>query len=184
MIFDLDGTLVDSQLDFAAMRRDLRISSELGILESIAAIQNSKEQQRLLGIVHSHEMAGASRATPISGANELLRMLKPRDIKTAIFTRNSKLVTERSLQCLDVEIPLIVAREDAPPKPDPAGLLLILDKWKFSADEVLFVGDYLYDLEAGKRAGIQTLLFTPAEPDFTHDHPEVISGLMAVIDYL
>jgi phosphoglycolate phosphatase-like HAD superfamily hydrolase len=73
-----------------------------------------------------------------------------------------------------------VAREDAPPKPDPAGLHAIRARWDAATDDVLYVGDYLFDLEAGRNAGIRTLLYAPVPPDFAHAAEHVIDELSAV----
>lgn len=176
-IFDLDGTLVDSRLDFAAMRRDLAFDPGAPILEAIAQIGDATERRRLEAIVHAHECAGADRATPYPGAHELLAALAARGIPVAIFTRNSREITLRTLARAGLDVPLVVSREDAPPKPDPAGLFLILKRWGLAPHEALFIGDYLFDLEAGRRAGVPTVLFAPIEPDFDHDHAEVVTSL-------
>lgn len=184
VIFDLDGTLVDSKLDFAAMRRDLGFAPDAEILETIAAVGDNAERKRLEDIVHLHEFAGANNAVAFPGALDLLGMLAKNNISVAIFTRNSRATAEYTLKRVGFEISFIVAREDAPPKPDPAGLHLITCKWDIKAHEALFVGDYLYDLEAGRLAGIQTILFAPTPPDFKHDHTEIVSSLMGIEKYI
>ena len=184
VVFDLDGTLVDSKLDFAAMRRDLGFTSDLEILETIAAVEDDTERRRLENIVHAHEIAGAEHATAFPGAHELLATLAKNAIPVAIFTRNSRATAERTLINVKFDLSFIVAREDAPPKPDPAGLFLIISKWNIKPHEALFVGDYLFDLEAGRRAGIPTVLFAPTTPSFTHDHTEIVSNLTAIEKYL
>ena len=92
VIFDLDGTLVDSRLNFDAMRRDLKFSPEAAILETIAAIGDEAERRRLEDIIHAHEIAGADCAVPFSGAHELLLILAKSNIRVAIFTRNSRII--------------------------------------------------------------------------------------------
>lgn len=53
IIFDLDGTLVDSQLDFVSMRADLAIPDGADILTWIASAE-PPEQERLHAIVHHY----------------------------------------------------------------------------------------------------------------------------------
>jgi phosphoglycolate phosphatase-like HAD superfamily hydrolase len=55
---------------------------------------------------------------------------------------------------------LVLAREDAPYKPSPEGLWQICAAWGMAPADVLMVGDYLYDLQAGRRAGTRTALVT------------------------
>lgn len=184
VIFDLDGTLVDSKLDFAAMRRDLGFPSDAMILETIAAIDDEAERRRLEHIMHLHEMDGADRAIAFPGAHDLLETLVKNHILVGIFTRNSRATAKHTLLHVGLKISVIVAREDAPPKPDPAGLHLITDKWGIKTHEALFVGDNLFDLEAGRNAGIATALFAPIHPDFDHDHTEIVSSLMDIEKYL
>lgn len=159
VIFDLDGTLVDSRLDFSQMRLAMGIPEKEPILEYLATLDEpsriAKEK-----ILDAFELEGAMRATLFDGVRELLDTLQRWNIETAIFTRNSKKVTTRTLERLELTgFSQLVTRECAPPKPLPDGLNLIRDNWAFEATEVVYVGDYLFDLEAGRNAGIETALF-------------------------
>jgi len=42
------------------------------------------------------------------------------------------------------------------PKPDPEGIKIALDFFKIPASKILFVGDSVYDIKAGKNAGVNT----------------------------
>lgn len=55
---------------------------------------------------------------------------------------------------------MTVTREDAPAKPDPTGIRKFLTHWDLDAHELLFVGDFRFDVECGKAAGVRTALFT------------------------
>lgn len=54
----------------------------------------------------------------------------------------------------------IITREFRPPKPDPAGIHHIAEKWglKDKGNRLIMVGDSLDDLTAGRRAGAATVL--------------------------
>lgn len=118
------------------------------------------------------------------GAAEILAYLRARRIPIAILTRNSRSVTTLTMERLKISADLIVAREDAPPKPDAGGLLQILTHWQMLPSEALFIGDYLYDLEAGRRAGVHTILYAPQPPNFPHTHSDVVNHLMSIRAYL
>src|SRR4029079_1680676 len=92
IIFDLDGTLADSQLDFDAMRREMELPPGQPILESLLHLppERAERSQRIL---HRHELAGAERATALPGTHELLAVLKARGIPCAVATRNSRQIT-------------------------------------------------------------------------------------------
>jgi len=159
IIFDLDGTLVDSQLDFDQIRRDLHLSSGTPILEAVEAMPAGRHKDRSLAILREHEMRGARRATLMPGAAEFLADTKDRGIEQGLLTRNSRESTQLVLDRLGLNFSQVVTRDDAPVKPEPDGLLQISAAWRISVDEILFVGDYLFDLEAGRRAGIRTVLY-------------------------
>lgn len=167
VIFDLDGTLVDSRLDFDAIRRDMSLPPGVPILEAVEQTESAVERERLQAILHRHELAGAEQATLFEGVIEFLRWLEVQGLPRAVLTRNSRASTEIVLARLGLQFDMVLTREDAPPKPDPAGLLHISQAWNIPPAELLFCGDYLFDLEAGSRAGMMTTLFAPDElPDF------------------
>jgi HAD superfamily hydrolase (TIGR01509 family) len=167
MIFDLDGTLVDSALDFDAMRQDMGLLPGLPILEALAGVPEGAEKTRMLAVLAEHEAAGAERATLFPGVRAALDLLQTQGVPTGILTRNSRGTTERVLQRLDLQFDAVLTREDAPPKPDPTGLLLICERWQLAPAAVTFCGDYRFDLEAGRRAGMRTVLYAPQElPDY------------------
>lgn len=161
IIFDLDGTLIDSKLDFEAIRRDLGLAPSTPILEAIESIQDFASQQQARQILHSHEIMGALQAAPFVGVNDFLGWLREQSIQTAVLTRNSRASVDVALARTNLTFSQVITREEAPPKPDPAGLELICHRWQIPKHEVLFFGDYLFDLEAGERAGIKTVLFSP-----------------------
>lgn len=170
VIFDLDGTVVDSRLDFAAIRRDVGVPAGEPILEWIETLPPGEARDRAVEILHRHEHRGAEAATLMPGIMEFLASLVQAGIHRAVFTRNSRPTTEHTLRRLGLDaFAPVITREDAPPKPDPTGLETICRHWRLQPDDVLFIGDYLYDLEAGRNAGIRTVLYAPQQA-FDHDH--------------
>lgn len=175
MIFDLDGTLLDTGLDFPAIRRDLGLPAGTPILEALAELVPGEHFDRQWAIVRDHELAGARRAVVYDGVLEFLADLRRRGIPQAILTRNSRESAELALSQLDWQFSLVLTREDAPPKPDPQGLLEISRRWQIAPEHVAFCGDYLYDLEAGRRAGMTTILYAPDElPSFADQADHVL----------
>ena len=51
----------------------------------------------------------------------------------------------------------ILDRDSCLPKPSPDGILHLLSFWQADAADTVMVGDYLYDLEVGKQAGVATI---------------------------
>jgi HAD superfamily hydrolase (TIGR01509 family) len=163
VIFDLDGTLVDSRLDFAAMRRETGCPEGTGLLEYLAGIPSAEARQRTAAIIHQHEMAGAAAATWMPGARRLLETLGKQGIPRGIVTRNSRSATELTLRSLDAPTMDLVTREDALPKPDPDGLLQLAGRWNIGPDRLAYIGDFRFDLEAAASAGMRSVLYLQAD---------------------
>ena len=164
LIFDLDGTLVDSGLDFDAMRREMGLASGLPLLEAIDALDDANAT-RCREILARHEWAGANTARLMPGVREFLVSLAARGLHRAVLTRNSRQIALSTLQRLELDFDTVVAREDAPAKPDPTAIWRICEKWQLLPAEVAIIGDFRFDIEAGRRAGTRTVLYAAeAEP--------------------
>src|SRR5436190_22570203 len=118
VIFDLDDTLVDSRLDFDAMRLEMELPPDQPILESLARL-DPQRVERCNAILHRHELAGAERAVLLPGARELVTTLHVRGIRLAIATRNSRVITEATLSKFALPIDLLFTRDDGRVKLDP-----------------------------------------------------------------
>lgn len=165
VIFDMDGTLVDSQLDFDAIRTELGLKPGLPILEQLAQL-SPEDQAACHDVLHRHERQGADRATLIAGAHLLLESLRRQDIKMAILTRNSRAVTQYTLERLAIlsHFDCLVCREDGPHKPDPWAIHEICRRWQIDVQQVVMVGDFELDILAAHHAGCRSLLFTNGLP--------------------
>jgi HAD superfamily hydrolase (TIGR01549 family) len=171
VIFDLDGTLVSSQLDFDAMRSEMGLSLGVPILEAMKALP-AEEAERCRLILHRHEGEGADRATLLPGVAEFLHELRRREKRLAVVTRNSREITLRTLARVQLEFELVVTRCDGPVKPDPWPIANICRQWNLPAREVVMIGDYRFDIECGQAAGCRTVLFTEGVLADTHPNDE------------
>ena len=173
VIFDLDGTLVDSRLDFTAIRSALACPEGVGVLEYIQLLPES-DRRAAEQIVLDHERRGAERAEWIPGARECLQFCARRNLPTAILTRNAREVADLTMSRLGIQVDMLLAREDCPPKPAPDGLLQIAAAWSLSPKRLVYVGDFLYDLQAARRANMISCFYDPAltglYPDETDWH--------------
>lgn len=160
-VFDLDGTLTLAQHDFAAIRRELGIPAQDDILSFIAArpLPERAELSRQLDAIELR-LAQDVRAAP--GAAELIRYLHDSGQHIGILTRNLQQVARSSLEVLgvlDCFAPQdILGRAQALPKPDPDGIQQLLAAWSASEARAIMVGDFRFDLEAGRAAGCRTCL--------------------------
>jgi HAD superfamily hydrolase (TIGR01509 family) len=160
MIFDLDGTLVDSALDFDLIRRQMGLPPKVPILEALDDLDDHHAERRW-AILAQHELMGVLRATLFPGVIEFFHELDRRRIKRAVLTRNSRASALATLARFELEVHAVHAREDGPVKPDPAGIWRICETWGWGPDQCVMIGDYRFDIEAGRKAGAHTVLFTP-----------------------
>jgi HAD superfamily hydrolase (TIGR01509 family) len=161
VIFDLDGTLVDSRLDFDQMRREMGIEGTQTLLEALAEMQPERAR-RCWEILLEHERRGAEVATPLPGVPAFVESLRSRGLMCGVVTRNSREPTLALLSRLGLEFDPVLGRDEAPPKPDPAALVHIAQVWGVAPRECVMIGDFRYDVEAAQRAGMYAILFDGA----------------------
>ena len=158
VLFDLDGTLADSRLDFSAMCVEANLPVGTPLLEYLTALGDCEESRNLRSIIERHEMTGAERATWIDGAEALVNQLFDAGVPMAIVTRNMRSAAEHTVAKLDIPVSLLVTREDCLPKPDPEGLLMVAERWDIPVAALAYVGDYKYDMLAATNAGMLGVL--------------------------
>jgi HAD superfamily hydrolase (TIGR01509 family) len=167
VIFDLDGTLVESDLDFDAMRAEIGLRPALPILEQLEAADETL-RARAEVIMRRHEREAIGRAKLIDGCLELLAHLDALAVPRAILTRNVREVVDTFARTFGFSFHATYTREDGPPKPSPEGVLALCLRLGVRPAETLVVGDSDFDMIAGRRAGCLTALLalrgrTPAE---------------------
>lgn len=161
IVFDLDGTLADSRLDFDAMRAETGCPRGVGLLEYIESLESEEERRQAHSVIQHYEMVGAEAATWIDGAESLCHRLAGSGIPLGVFTRNSRESSRRMVNALGIPCDMLVAREDAAAKPDPEGLIKIARCFRLRCEQMLCVGDFLFDLQAAARAGMSSCLYDP-----------------------
>jgi len=175
-VFDMDGTLTLAVHDFPAIKRALDIPQEDDILHHLAALPADEAASKRAWLLdHERELAHA--ATPAPGARELLHMLRDRGCRLGVLTRNAHELALVTLQAVGMGDCFasddILGRDEAPPKPDPGGLLHLADKWSIEPSELVMVGDFRFDLECAKAAGARGVLVNLPEnpwPELTDLH--------------
>ncbi|MCY2931906.1 MAG: HAD family hydrolase [Planctomycetota bacterium] len=177
VIFDMDGTLTEPLLDFGAIRRELGIAPEAGILEAVAAMPEGprqRAQERLLEI----ELAAArdSRMTP--GADRLLEALCRAGLKSALLTRNAREAMRIILERFGFRFDLAWSREDGPIKPEPDGVRRACEALSIRPARTACVGDFQFDLVAANAAGACSILLDRrGDLPFAHLARHVVASL-------
>ena len=170
-IFDMDGTLTVAAHDFDGIRLQLGLAPDEPILEQIARRPQGEAEalnRRLEEI--ELEIAHGSRPQPL--ASEVLTSLLKGGVRLGILTRNSEQVARITLDASGLGQFFceadIVGRESSAPKPEPDGIFRLLRRWGVPPERAVMIGDYRFDLEAGRAAGAATVYFD-AEADHEWD---------------
>jgi phosphoglycolate phosphatase len=175
VLFDLDGTLIETHIDFAAMRRamvkmavDAGVREEvfdgrdiLGIVEAAQEVITNKGgdgetyRQRAFALLEEMEVVGCAHPNLLPGTVEWLSELHGGAVRIGVVTRNSRGVSQGLLERFHVPHDLLLSRDDVRrTKPDPSHLLEAIEKLGASPTESIMVGDHWMDIQAGKAAGV------------------------------
>lgn len=166
VIFDLDGTLTEPLLDFAAIRREIGLAPDLPILEALKE-RDADFQAGAEVILRRHELDAIASATLADGCIELLARLRTLGIPMGILTRNMREAVDAFVARfarLDVTFQAIYTREDGPPKPAPDGARALCEALGFPPAQTLAVGDYKFDVMAARAAGCRAALVRDPPP--------------------
>ena len=190
VIFDLDGTLINSAIPFEKMKlKIIKYLEEVGVTtgllnkkmlnfeitrRAIDDLKNKGFSQQYIRetlcevsrIMNEVELESLDEASIISGVPETLKALRERGLKIGLMTRSCREYAEKILEKFNLRkyFDVVIARDDVEnPKPDPAHAMRILDLLDVSADETLFIGDHWSDMECAKRSGLKFVLFSLKE---------------------
>ncbi|UCX05815.1 HAD family hydrolase [Shewanella glacialimarina] len=154
IIFDLDGTLVESSLDFSLIRQQIGCPDDIDVLKHVESLGCKDLQDKANQIIIEHENQDAQSAKALAGMAVLLSFIERQQIPCAIVTRNSKAASELKLTQNKINIGTVLTRECYPAKPAPDALIAIATQWQIEPKHIMYVGDYLYDIQAANNAGM------------------------------
>jgi HAD superfamily hydrolase (TIGR01509 family) len=157
ILFDMDGVVVRQRLDFLAIKQEIFGTTHGFILERMAEL-TAPERARAEAILERHEAEAAAEAEPMDGIRPFLAWMDVRGLRRGLVTRNSRKSVDMVLARLDLRFDAVVTREDAPPKPAPEPVWLACRRMGLPTSETVFVGDFEFDMLAGRRAGVRTVL--------------------------
>lgn len=179
VIFDLDGTLVDTAEEFVEVVQRLRAEHDRPPMEAQLIRANVSNGARALvslalGMDESHTEFESKRlrllelysgvlgsvAQPYPGIPELLSTLEARGIRWGISTNKPRAYTEPLLDALALTpaASSVVCPDDVTErKPHPEPLYLNCQQLDCTPYQAIYVGDHRRDIEAGRRAGMYTV---------------------------
>ncbi len=177
VLFDVDGTLVDSNyLHVHAWRRAFHsLDRNVDSWRVHRAI--GKGSGKLLSTLLGDEDAGrigdeakelhsrfyletADLLRPFDRAPDLIRTLAKRGVRVVLATSAAPDELKELRRVLDVDdvVAGIVSGDDVEAtKPDPEPVFAALDKAGTAPEDTIFVGDAVWDVHAAKKAGVRTV---------------------------
>ena len=183
VVFDMDGTLIDSQ-DFIAeamsraftamgrpapARPDILSIVGLSLPQAVArlapdmdaaAVEQGAELYKRSFIALREERGGEASAPLYPGAREALERLQPRDeLFLGVATGKARRGLDHAFRAHDIGHFFHTSQtaDDHPSKPHPSMLHAALTETGVEPGNAVMVGDTTYDIEMGRAAGCRTI---------------------------
>ena len=207
VIFDLDGTLIDSletytqALNQGIQRFNLAPVSK----EELASLLNRavpleqiiqqlfptqfKDREERLDCIEEIVKAYQKLEQNVSlkpGAAQVLSSLKEMGLKVGIVTGRTTSGEQKWLELrrlnIDQFIDVVITGADAERKPAPEGIIKCAQELGLSTEECVFVGDAQSDIITGKAAGVMTIAISTGvaqEGTLSQERPDAIVDSLA-----
>ena len=177
VVFDLDGTLVDTADDFVPAVQKLREEYGHGHMNADAiraSVSNGSRALVTLSLGIQRDEAGFEEARlrlldlydevlgrfakPYPGVRALLGELENEGIRWGVATNKPRAYAAPLLKMLDLETDSLVCPDDVTEaKPHPESLFKACADLQSEPAQSIYVGDHIRDIEAGQRAGMYTI---------------------------
>lgn len=178
VLFDLDGTLIDSSPDFlkclnillaksnkpkiqeSEMRHLVSDGSNILLktfLEPDSNVDLQKYRQEFFDLYYEELLHGS---ILFEGIEELITFLEEENIPWGIVTNKFRRFAEKIIlnSSLLMKSKTLITPDDVEiAKPNPEGLLKAAKLLGYLPNECIYVGDHLKDLQAGSNAGMESI---------------------------
>lgn len=181
VLFDLDGTLIDTAADFIRIIQDMCREEGQAIVDAdLIRMQVSEGARAMVKLVYPElevddpiflahrqrflDLYGNDIAVDtdlFEGMYPLLADLESHHIPWGIVTNKPRWLSESLLKALNLteRCAVLVCPEDViNTKPDPEPMYLAAKKIDLAAEQCIYVGDHPRDIDAGRNAQMHTIL--------------------------
>ena len=164
VLFDMDGTIWDSPVDWAKVLAELGIRVDGRPIAQHLAKLPPEERARGERILHAYEAQGVANGRPVPGAGELIEFLRGCGVACVLVTNNSRQSAMGVLRRHPLPFDRVFTREEIPMKPDPRAFLIPLSELGVPPQEACVVGDSHLDLIAASKANVaEIILVSPRD---------------------
>ena len=180
VLFDLDGTLVDTAPDLGyALNIQLDRHGKKPLSDATIRPFASHGSRGLIGLgfgitpndanflalrdeyLALYDTVFTRSPVLLAGIAELLQAIENKGLKWGIVTNKPRRFTLRLIESMGLHkrAACVVSGDDAPqPKPSPATLLLACEQIGVKSENCVYVGDAERDVQAGRAAGMKTVV--------------------------
>lgn len=178
VLFDLDGTFIDTATDMGTALNNLLLEeslpaiplqeirpfvsqgglvlTRLGFDRHVSEAEIEPLRQRYLQ--HYHDIV-AEQSVLFDGYDEIIEVLTKRDIKWGLVTNKPEWLTTPLLEQLRLDCPVVICGDTlAERKPHPLPLQVAAQKLAVDCENCIYVGDDERDIIAGRAANMKTLI--------------------------
>jgi pyrophosphatase PpaX len=186
VVFDLDGTVADT-IGLIIASYDHAVNEVLGyhldpdlcrswigqtLVATFRSLWPGQADELVASYREFNELHHDDWVAQYPGVRELLSELTAAGVATGIATAKSREKAERSVSVLGLPVAVTVAMEDTSAhKPDPAPLLLAVDRLGGTPRQAVYVGDAVVDVHAAKAAGMASIAVT-----WGAGHPDALAA--------
>ncbi len=180
IIFDLDGTLLNTIADLAASTNQALahygypthpleayrffVGNGINKLFERALPENARTEENILKIrsrfLPYYNVHNADLSAPYPGISNLLQLLQEKGVIIAVASNKYQEATEKLIHHYFPTIrfaAVLGQREGIPVKPDPTIVNDILESSGISKEDTLYVGDSGVDMQTARNAGVEAV---------------------------
>jgi hydrogenase expression/formation protein HypE len=150
VIFDMDGTLIDSSYDWPEIRRNLGVTGS-SIIDDLNGLPEPQRSRKWADLEET-ERAASESAKLHEGARGLIGLLNEKNISTALVTNNNEANTRYLLEKFGLQFDIVLTRDSGLWKPSGAPITEAVSRLGVSPRSCLGVGDSRYDVLAAREA--------------------------------
>lgn len=210
VIFDLDGTLLDTAQEVRLAINDVLAEAQLPLvtleqtrlwlgqgaghfleraLEASGYLGRVKVDELLKRFYHFYEQRSGTHCDLYPGAKEVVENWSARGLKLAVLTNKFKVGADKALKAkglYDYFDWVLGGDSFQFKKPNPVGVHFLMSEYGLCPKQVLFLGDSRHDIMTARQAGVSVWVFphgyNHGEPLDASEPDKILSGFAELLN--